>query len=180
MEILTDQDGLSELAIAQAKRAERLLTDDDTAATRLAVLEALVRALTKVGKADEAKGYVAQVAKLELRDFAEYAKTHPPFKAEPFAGRKGKSEKAAVVEVFTGAECAPCVGVDLAFDGLLKAYKPTEVILLQYHMHIPRPDPLTSPDGLDRAKYYDNTDSTPRAAHQRQAGDRGRRRCGGF
>jgi hypothetical protein len=156
VETLTKQDNLTELAIAQAKRAERLLTDDDTAATRMMVLESLVRTLTKAGKPDEAKPYGAQLAKLELRDFAEYSKSHPPFKPEPFAGRKGKSEKAAVVEVFTGAECPPCVGVDLAFDGLLKAYKPTEVILLQYHFHVPRPDPLTSPDGMERAKYYDD------------------------
>lgn len=156
VEALTKQDGLTELAIAQAKRAERLLTDDDTAATRMMVLESLVRTLTKAGKPDEAKPYVAQLAKLELRDFAEYSKTNPPFKPEAFAGRKGKSEKAAVVEVFTGAECPPCVGVDLAFDGLMKTYKPTEVILLQYHFHVPRPDPLTSPDGMERAKYYDD------------------------
>ena len=154
VEVLTAQEGLAELAVAQAKRAERLLTDDDTAATRMMVTEAIIAALTKAGKTDDAKPYATQLAKLELRDFAEYSKTNPPFKPEPFAGRKGKSEKAAVVEVFTGAECPPCVGVDLAFDGLLKAYKPTEVILLQYHFHVPRPDPLTSPDGMDRVEYY--------------------------
>jgi thiol-disulfide isomerase/thioredoxin len=156
VEVLSAQEGLGELAIAQAKRAERLLTDDDTTATRMMVLEALIRTLTKAGKADEAKPHVAALAKLELRDFAEYAKTNPPFKAEPFAGRKGKSDRAAVVEVFTGAECPPCVGVDLAFDGLLKAYKPADVILLQYHFHVPRPDPLTSPDAMERVKYYED------------------------
>jgi hypothetical protein len=156
VEVLGAQEGLSELAVAQAKRAERLLTDDDTAATRLAVLETIARTLTKLGKADEAKPYQAQLAKLELRDYTEYAKTHPPFKPEAFGGRKGKSDRTAVVEVFTGAECPPCVGVDLAFDGLLKTYKPAEVLLLQYHMHVPGPDPLTSPDGLERAKYYDD------------------------
>ncbi len=156
VDLLARQEGLAELAVAQAKRAERLLTDDDTAATRLKVTETIVAALTKAGKPDEAKPYQAQLAKLELRDFAEYSKTNPPFKAEPFAGRKGKSERAAVVEVFTGAECPPCVGVDLAFDGLLKAYKPVDVILLQYHFHVPRPDPLTSPDGMERVKYYDD------------------------
>jgi hypothetical protein len=156
VEVLTAQEGLSELAVAQAKRAERLLTDDDTVATRMAVLEGIARALAKAGKADEAKPYQAQLAKLEPRDFAEYAKTHPPFKVEPFAGRKGKSDRTAVVELFTGAECPPCVAVDLAFDGLLKAYKPTEAILLEYHLHIPGPDPLVCPDGLDRAKYYDD------------------------
>lgn len=162
VETLTAQEGLGELAVAQAKRAERLLTDDDPAATRMAVLEGLVAALTKAGKADDAKPYAAQLAKLELRDFAEYSKAHPPFKAEAFAGRKGKSARAAVVEVFTGAECPPCVAVDLAFDGLLKTYKPTEVIGLQYHLHIPRPDPLTSPDANERANYYgDAIEGTP-------------------
>ena len=154
VETLTAQDGLAELAVTQAKRAERLLTDDDTTATRMAVMEGIVRALTKAGKADDAKPYQTQLAKLELRDFAEYSKTNPPFRPEAFAGRKAKTDKAAVVEVFTGAECPPCVGVDLAFDGLLKSYKPTEVVLLQYHFHVPRPDPLTNADGMDRAEYY--------------------------
>jgi hypothetical protein len=147
-------EGLSELAIAQAKRTERLLTDDDTAATRMTVLEALVRTFTKAGKPDEAKAYVAQLAKLELRDFAEYSKTHPPFKLEPFAGRKAKSEKTVVGEMFTGAGCETCAGMDLAFAGLVKTYKPTDVILLRYHLHISEPDPLTGPDGMDRLKYY--------------------------
>ncbi|VTR98794.1 Hypothetical conserved protein OS=uncultured planctomycete GN=HGMM_F48A06C21 PE=4 SV=1 [Gemmata massiliana] len=154
VDLLAAQPTLSELAVAQAKRAERLLTDEDTTGTRIVVLESLVRTLTKAGKADDAKPYQTQLTKLELRDFADYAKTNPPFKAEAFAGRKAKTDKTAVVEVFTGAECPPCVGVDLAFDGLLKAYKPSDVILLQYHFHVPRPDPLTSPDGMDRVEYY--------------------------
>jgi hypothetical protein len=162
VDVLTAQEGLADLAVTQAKRAERLLTDDDTAATRIAVLEAISTALAKAGKPAEAKPYLAQIAKLELRDFAEYSKTHPPFKPEAFAGRKGKGRRAAVVEVFTGAECPPCVGVDLAFDGLLKTYKPTEAIFLQYHLHVPRPDPLTSPDAISRANYYgDKIEGTP-------------------
>lgn len=154
VDLLASQAGLEDLAVAQAKRAERLLADDDTVATRMMVLEALVRTLQKAGKADDAKTYQTQLAKLELRDFTEYAKTNPPFKAEAFAGRKAKTDRAAVVEVFTGAECPPCVGVDLAFDALLKTYKPSDVILLQYHFHVPRPDPLTSPEGIDRVEYY--------------------------
>jgi hypothetical protein len=162
VEVLTAQDGLGELAIAQAKRSERMLTDDDTLQTRMTVTQALIGAMSKAGKPDDAKPYVAQLAKLELRDFAEYSKTHPPFKPEAFAGHKAKSERASVVEVFTGAECPPCVAVDLAFDGLLKTYKPTDVIFLQYHLHIPRPDPLTSPDANERADYYgDKLEGTP-------------------
>jgi thiol-disulfide isomerase/thioredoxin len=152
---LGTQDAFADLALAQARRAERMLSDDDDAASRILVLDALAKALTKAGKPDDAKPLLAQVTKLEARDYADYAKTNPPFKAEAFAGRKGKSERAVLVEVFTGAECPPCAAVDLAFDALLKTYKPTEVVLLQYHCHVPAPDPLTSPDGESRLKYYD-------------------------
>lgn len=164
VETLSAQDGLTDLAIAQAKRAERMLTDDDTVATRMAVVEALARTLTKAGKTDDAKTYVAQMAKLEARDFAEYSKTTPNYKTEPYPGRKGKSERAALVEVFTGTECPPCIGTEAAVAGLAKTYKPTEVIRLYYHVHAPRPDPLTNPDGMARAKYYaDELEGTPGA-----------------
>lgn len=161
-ESLASQDGFGDLAVAQAKRAERLLSDDDDFSTRMAVLDAVSKALTKAGKPDEAKPYLAQITKLESRDYAEYAKTFP-FKPEPFAGRKAKSDRAMLVEVFTGAECPPCVAADLAFDGLMKTYKPSEVICLQYHLHIPRPDPLTSPDAMKRVEeaYADQVEGTP-------------------
>jgi thiol-disulfide isomerase/thioredoxin len=152
-EALAGQEGLGEVAVVQAKRAERLLGDDDDAATRMKVLEAVARALTKAGKPDDAKPYTAQISKLEARDYAEYAKTLP-FKPEAFTGRKAKSERTVLVEIFTGAECPPCVAVDLAFDGLLKAYKPADAILMQYHVHIPGPDPLTSPDAMKRLQEY--------------------------
>jgi thiol-disulfide isomerase/thioredoxin len=150
---LAGQEGLGDVAVAQAKRAERLLTDDDDAATRMAVLEVIVKALTKAGKPDEAKPYATQIAKLEARDYAEYAKTFP-FKVEPFAGRKGKSDRTVLVELFTGAECPPCVAADLAVDGLAKAYKPADVLVLQYHMHVPNPDPLTNSETMKRAEDY--------------------------
>jgi hypothetical protein len=159
---LAGQDGFADLAVAQAKRAERLLSDDDDLGSRMAVLDLLVKALTKANKAAEAKPYQAQVAKLEARDYAEYAKTMP-FKPVPFAGRKVMSDRTAVVEVFTGAECPPCVAVDLAFDGLLKTYQPADVVHLQYHLHVPRPDPLASPDAMKRAEEYygQQVDGTP-------------------
>jgi len=152
-ELLSSQEGFADIAVAQALRAERLLTDDDDTATRMKVLESVVAALNKGGKADDAKKYAGQIAKLEARDYAEYAKTLP-FKPEVFAGRKGKSDRGVLVELFTGAECPPCAAVDLAFDGLMKAYQPADVIVLQYHLHIPGPDPLTSPDGFTRGGDY--------------------------
>jgi hypothetical protein len=158
--LLAAQSAYVDLAVAQAKRAERLLSDDDDAATRLSVLETITQTLTKAGKPNEAKPYYSQIAKLETRDFAEYSKTFP-FKTEPFAGRKAKSDRAMLVEVFTGAECPPCVAVDLAFDGLMKTYKPTEAILLQYHLPVPRPDPLTNEDAIKRALEYYGETGTP-------------------
>jgi hypothetical protein len=151
---LAGQEKFADTAVAQAKRAEKLLSDADPPATRMQVLQAVADALAKAGKADEAKTYAAKIADLEAADLAEYEKTLP-FKPEAFAGRKAKSDRGVLVEVFTGAECPPCAAVDLAFDGLLKTYKPADVVLLQYHVHIPGPDPLTSPDSLKRAfEYY--------------------------
>ncbi len=48
----------------------------------------------------------------------------------------------------------------MAFDALLKSYKPTELVLIQYHLHIPGPDPLTNADAVARAKFY-GANSTP-------------------
>jgi hypothetical protein len=152
--ILARQEGLSELALIEARRAEKLLTDADDMNTRLAVLGAIAGGLQKTGKADEAKAYQAKVAELDAKDYAEYAKTHPSFKTEPFAGRKAKSDRTVLVELFTGAECPPCAAADYALDGLMRTYKPADVICLQYHCHIPAPDPLTSPDAEDRLGYY--------------------------
>jgi hypothetical protein len=42
----------------------------------------------------------------------------------------------------------------MAFDGLEKSYAPADVVLLQYHMHIPRPEPMTNADSEARFEYY--------------------------
>jgi hypothetical protein len=81
-----------------------------------------------------------------------------PFKPEAYSGRKKKeANRVAVMELFTGAQCPPCVAADVAFDGLDKAYKSTDLVLIQYHMHIPGPDPMTNPDCIARWGYYRKT-----------------------
>jgi hypothetical protein len=66
------------------------------------------------------------------------------------------------MELFTGAQCPPCVAADVAFDALLKTYKPSELVTLQYHLHIPGPDPLTNGDSETRQRYYgDSFHGTP-------------------
>jgi hypothetical protein len=59
-----------------------------------------------------------------------------------------------LIELFTGADCPPCVAADLAFEALDKSYKPAEVVLMQYHLHIPGPDPMTTKDCEVRGNYY--------------------------
>ena len=130
------------VGVEYARKAEQLLTDRSRPVERKQVLDALAEALKKAGKEEEAKEMAARSAKIEL------------VKRETFPGRKGKSDRVVLVELFTGTQCPPCVAADLAFDAVAKTYKPGEVALLQYHEHIPGPDPLTNPDSEDRKKYY--------------------------
>ena len=46
------------------------------------------------------------------------------------------------------------MAADVAFDALSKAYDHNDVILLQYHMHIPGPDPLTNDATVARFGFY--------------------------
>jgi thiol-disulfide isomerase/thioredoxin len=172
-DILNRQQGYSAVALAYAQRAERLLEPKDPARTKQRVLSSLAQSLEKAGKADEAKEVQARVAKLDKEMKAEqakveahadeeYLKAMPPFKPTTFPGRKAKSDRAVLVELFTGAQCPPCVAADLAFDGLEKTYKPTDVVLLEYHVHVPGPDPLTNLDTMARLDYYgDQVEGTP-------------------
>jgi hypothetical protein len=147
-------EGQAPAALQQARRAERLLEPADSTGDQVPVYEALAAALVKAGQADEAKEVRGKLAKLEQRDYQEYEKKLMTFKPEPFAGRKAPSDRAVLVELFTGSECPPCVAADLAFEALGTGYKPTEVVLLQYHLHVPRPDPMTNPDTEARAEFY--------------------------
>ncbi len=142
-EILGEQKGYEPIALTYARQAERMLEPGDGVAQRKKVLDALAQALAKSGKADEAREVTARIDKLDFT-----------IKAEPYSGRKGASKRAVLVELFTGAQCPPCVAADLAFDALGKTFKPAEVVRLQYHLHVPGPDPLTNADSEARAEYY--------------------------
>ena len=142
-ENLADQEGYGPIALEYAKKAEQSLDPKkDSAGVQRRVLKALAAALNSSDKKDEAKEVEARLEKI------------PVVVAPPYPGRKGKSDRVSLVELFTGAQCPPCVTADVAFDALGKTYKPSEVILLEYHLNIPRPDPLNNPDTEERAKYY--------------------------
>ncbi len=90
---------------------------------------------------------------------AEYKAMFPA----PFAPGKASVKPGghtAMLELFTGSGCPPCVGGDLAVDGLLKTYPRTELVALAFDEHIPEPDPLANPDTAARAEMY-HSRSTP-------------------
>jgi hypothetical protein len=142
--LLTEQQDYAAIAVDYARKAEKMLDPkEDRPSAQKRTLDLLAETLRKAKKEDEANEIEARIKKIDTE-----------IKPVLFAGRKEKSERVSLVELFTGAECPPCVAADQAFDALSKTYKPSEVVLLQYHLHIPKPDPLTNPDGLKRAEFY--------------------------
>lgn len=139
-----------ETARKVAKQVDAKLPPD----TQLQLLASIAEIFRKGDAKDDAKTIEQRIDKLETVAYAEHAKDALNFKIEKFAGRKGKGTRAVLVELFTGAQCPPCVAADMAFDGLEKTYGPGEVVLLQYHVHIPRPDPLSNLDSDTRYEYY--------------------------
>lgn len=68
----------------------------------------------------------------------------------------------ALLQLFTGSDCAPCAGPDLAVDSLLESYTRQDLIVLELDLHVPRPDPLATPGTLEQAALY-RVESTPTA-----------------
>lgn len=144
-ELLGDQQGYGSIALQYARQAERGLDPKkDSGSVQRRVLKALAAALDASDKKDEAKEVQARLEKI------------PVVTAPPYPGRKAQGDRAALVELFTGAECPPCVTADTAFDALTKTFKPSDAIFLEYHLNIPGPDPMTSKDTETRQRYYGN------------------------
>ncbi len=121
---------------------------------RVAAFRELARAQLKAGLDADAAATTKRVAALDAELDAESRKA-VPFSPAKYAGRVNKAaNRVAVMELFTGAECPTCVAADVAFDALIARYEPADAVFLQYHLHIPRPDPLASPDGVARLLYH--------------------------
>jgi len=148
------QAGFADVALAQARRAERSLADDEPVNAQLEVLETLVRVLTKSGKADDAKKYSVPIMKLAAKDVADYAKETLKFEMPEYKGRTAKSDRVVLLEMFTATEAEQSVAAAIAFDGLLKTFKPNEVALVSYHFPFEAGEPLGTPEGEERFKLY--------------------------
>ncbi|HID21254.1 MAG TPA: hypothetical protein EYP14_02495 [Planctomycetaceae bacterium] len=102
------------------------------------------------GSTEGLQEYLDKVYKERIYSFAE-----PPSQAA--APPNGH---VVLCELFTGAQCPPCVAADIAVGGLEKTYPNTQLVVLRYHQHIPGPDPLANPDAEARFAYY-NGPGTP-------------------
>jgi len=152
---LAKNENYKDLRYSVAHAAATSLPADLNTELRATVFRALIDAATAAGKPDAAAGATAELARLDAILDGEYLENMPPFAVKVFGGRTDTSQNRVVLlELFTGAECPPCVAVDVAFDALLETYKPTELIGLQYHLHIPNSDPLANADAIARSQYY--------------------------
>ena len=123
---------------AQAKRAERLLTDDDDAATRMKVLEAVAEALLEGRQAQRGQAVSRQYRQARSSRLRR-VRQDSPLQARGVRGPQGQERSRDARGSLHRGGCPPCAAVDLAFDGLMKAYKPTDAIL--HPVPHPRPGP---------------------------------------
>lgn len=136
-------DDLPDVTVKYALEVQKMVKEDDLPNTKKKILSDVAFALSKAGRKEEALAIEKQIEGITFT-----------VQVTPYPGRASKSDRVVVVELFTGAQCPPCIAADLAFDGLHDTFKPGEVVLLQYHLHIPGPDPLTNADSEKRWKFY--------------------------
>ena len=85
----------------------------------------------------------------------EYHKRYPnPVKVEAYQPSEKRSDRLVLAEVFSGSGCPPCVAADLAFDATMERYRPKDLAVIVYHVHIPRPDPMTNVQTEARRQNY--------------------------
>jgi tetratricopeptide (TPR) repeat protein len=57
-----------------------------------------------------------------------------------------------LAELFTGAQCPPCEGADLAMDALAEHLGPKELVTIQWHLPVPAPEPMIAPVSRQRSQ----------------------------
>jgi hypothetical protein len=78
---------------------------------------------------------------------------HPPAAAR-YQATSERTGRLVLAELFTGSGCPPCVAADLAFESAMHRYDQGELAVLMYHLHVPRPDPMTNPYTQARSAFY--------------------------
>jgi thiol-disulfide isomerase/thioredoxin len=75
-------------------------------------------------------------------------------KVEAYKPTEKRSDRVVLAEVFTGAGCGPCAAADVAFDAAMERYSRKDLAVVMYHVHVPRPDPMTTTDTQAIYKSY--------------------------
>ena len=92
---------------------------------------------------------------LEAMLDTEYHKRFPnPIHVEAYKATEKRSDRMVLAEVFTGSGCPPCAGADVAFDAAMERYARKDLAVVMYHVHVPRPDPMTTVETTARSKNY--------------------------
>jgi hypothetical protein len=154
LKLIASRKNFAKLTVELAQEADKLLTEE-ALETKETVVEFLTRAARATGMEELARESEARRAKLGQQLDEEFRRKVPHFTPASYSERQNKkADRVVLMELFTGAQCPPCVAADVGFDALLKTYKPADFIGLQYHLHIPGPDPLTNRGSIARQKYY--------------------------
>lgn len=141
------------LDLRLARRAAEVVPPDATTEEHLWAARRLAEATKAAGPPELAADAESKVA--EWRGLLAEEGRLPAGPPEPKGIRRGAGEdRVVLMELFTGAECSPCAPADRAFDILAGSLPHAELIAIQYHLHIPAPDPLANPDAEARAEYY--------------------------
>lgn len=85
-----------------------------------------------------------------------------PFALQEFPPVEKWQGKTVLAELFTGSECPTCLGFDFGFAGLIDSVPIRHLAVLEYHLPLPRPDPMINPASRARREYYGVT-TTPAA-----------------
>ncbi|MCX6632247.1 MAG: Omp28-related outer membrane protein [Candidatus Solibacter sp.] len=92
---------------------------------------------------------------LEAMLDTEYHKRFPnPVKVAAYQPTEKRSGRMVLAEVFTGSGCPPCAAADVAFDAAMERYTRKDLAVVMYHVHVPRPDPMTTTETTARSKNY--------------------------
>src|ERR1035438_10070472 len=101
------------------------------------------------------KGHNGGLDGVEAMLDTEYRKRFPnPIHVEVYKPTEKRSDRVVLAEVFTGSGCPPCAGADVAFDAAMERYARKDLAVVMYHVHVPRPDPMTTEGGTARSKNY--------------------------
>ena len=101
------------------------------------------------------KGHNGSLDGLEAMLDTEYRKRFPnPIHIEAYKPTEKRSDRMVLAEVFTGSGCPPCAGADVAFDAALERYARKDLAVVMFHVHIPRPDPMTIAETTARYESY--------------------------